>query len=279
MPSLPSTPPAPGPRPWLARLTARPGPPTATLRARAGAAVMAVPGRYSVTYLLIGADRIIVVDVGSVTDHERILRAIAWLGRLAAEVRFIVPTHLHMDHVIGIDALAGRLGVPVVLGPVGYEAATAGRKLRFPRGLHVLRALPTYVMQGAPSGALADWRVGLEFGFPWSKNRFRAPLVPSLDPDDTVLGLPGWTILQTPGHADDAICLYHRAARFLVAGDTVRNFSGGEWNPLCADRLAYQRTQRRLRQLAVETIFPGHGPVIEGAAAVERLRTLPRYAP
>ncbi|MBW2527154.1 MAG: MBL fold metallo-hydrolase, partial [Deltaproteobacteria bacterium] len=219
------------------------------------------------------------VDVGSVTDHPRILAALEWLGRKPADVRCAVPTHLHMDHVIGLDSLAERLSVPVVLGHVAYEAVTAGRKLRFPRGLHVLRALPTYVMQGAPTGALSDWQVGLEFGFPWSKNRFRSPVVPCLETDESVLGLPGWTVIHTPGHADDAICLYHAAARYLVAGDTVRNFSGGEWNPLGCDPEAYARTKRRLAELDVETIFPGHGPPIDGPRVVDRLRTLPRFAP
>lgn len=267
------------PRPLLARLTAKAGPPTCALHDRAGAQVMAVPGRYSVTYLLLAQGAVVVVDVGSVTDHDCILAALAWLGRAPSEVRCVVPTHLHMDHVIGIDSLAVRLGVPIVLGHVAFEAVTQGRQLRFPRGLHVLRALPTYVMQGAPSGALSDWRVGLEFGFPWSKNRFRAPLVPSLERDDTVLGLPGWTVIHTPGHADDAICLHHREARFLVAGDTVRNFSGGEWNPLGCDPGQYARTKTELRQLDVETVFPGHGPVLQGVDVVHRLETLPRFAP
>ena len=75
------------------------------------------------------------------------------------------PTH----HIIGIDGFARRLGVPVLLGHVAYEAVTRGARLRFPKPRHLLRAIPTYIMQGAPSSSLADWMVGLEFGFPWSK--------------------------------------------------------------------------------------------------------------
>ena len=276
---VPSGPPPAAPRPLLARLTAKPGPPVTRVVSRDGAMVMAVPGRYSVTYLLVGPSSVVVVDVGSLTDHERILAALAWLGRPLSQVRGVLPTHLHMDHIIGVDSFARRLGVPIFLGHVAYEAVTRGRKLRYPRGLHLLRAIPTYVMQGAPWGALADWRVGLEFGFPWSKNRFSAPLVPCLETDTSVLGVPGWTIIHTPGHADDAICVHHAASRMLVAGDSVRNFSGGEWNPLGSDPAAYARSKARLQQLEVETIFPGHGPIVEGPQIVQRLRTLPRYAP
>ncbi len=265
--------------PLLARLTAESGAPVTRVCSRGDAAVMAVPGRYSVTYLLLGPNAVVIVDVGSVTDHERIIDAIRWLGRPLSQVRFVMPTHLHVDHIVGIDGLARRLGVPILLGHVAFEAVTTGRRLRFPRPLHVLRATPTWVMQGAPRCPTADSRVGLEFGFPFSKNRFTAPLVPCLETDHSVLGLSDWTVLHTPGHADDAVCLYHAEARFLVAGDTVRNFNGGEWNPLLCDAEAYGRTRARLCRLEVDTVFPGHGPVLEGPGILHRLRTLPRYAP
>lgn len=275
----PSEPLPAAPRPLLARWMSKPGPPVTRVVARGGGTVVAVPGRYSVCYLLLGEASVVVVDIGSLADHEQIIATLAALGRPLSQVRGVLPTHLHMDHIIGVDSFARRLGVPILLGHVAYEAVTRGRKLRYPRGRHLLRAIPTYLMQGAPRGVLADWRVGLEFGFPWSKNRFSAPLVPCLETDSSVLGVPGWTVLHTPGHSDDAVCVHHAAGRLLVAGDTVRNFSGGEWNPLGSDPVAYDRTKERLRQLPVETIFPGHGPVLEGPQIVHRLRQLPRFAP
>jgi glyoxylase-like metal-dependent hydrolase (beta-lactamase superfamily II) len=184
-----------------------------------------------------------------------------------------------MDHIMGVDALALRLGVPVTLGTVAHAVVTAGRPSRFPRPLHLLRAIPTYFLQGAPLVPVVDLRRGLDFGFPWSKNRFRAPLAAFAADPEPLPGLPGWRVLDTPGHADDAICLYHAAAGFLVAGDTIRNFLGGEWNPLLCDAAAYADTRRRLAELPVRTIFPGHGPLIEGEAAMHALRTLPAWMP
>lgn len=264
----------------LARLTTPVGPARAcVVSGDGGAEVVAVPGRYCVTYLLLGSDAVVVVDIGSVTDHALIARAMERIDRPPTQLRTVVPTHLHMDHIIGIDDFACARGLPVTLGAVARDAVTRGTRLRFPRGLHTLRAVPTYFMQGAPRAPLADWRRGLGFGFPWSRNRFRAALGQALEHGAPLPWIPGWTVLHTPGHADDAICLYHAEARFLVGGDTVRNFLGGEWNPLGCDPADYRRSKAQLRELDVETVFPGHGPVFRGEDVLRRLRTLPRYMP
>ena len=149
--------------------------------------------------------------------------------------------------------------------------------------MHTLRAVPTYVMQGAPRGAVADWLHGLDFGFPWSKNRFRSPIthlpghghpLPGLEPE-----LESWTVLETPGHADDAICLHHAEAGWLVAGDTLRNFLGGEWNPLVCDTPLYERTRRLLQALPISTVMPGHGPIFEVPGGLATLGHRPWWLP
>jgi glyoxylase-like metal-dependent hydrolase (beta-lactamase superfamily II) len=81
-------------------------------------------------------------------------------------------------------------------------------------------------------------------------------------------------VLSTPGHADEAICLHHPASGFLVAGDTVRNFLGGEWNPLLTDPDDYRASMQRLLALPVQAVFPGHGPALLGEGMLKRLRPL-----
>jgi len=267
------------PRPWWARLTAPPGPAVSRLVTRGNAAVMCVPGRYSVTYLLLGPESVVAADVGSITDVELVLAALRWLGRPLEQVRYVTPTHLHMDHVMGLDALARTLAAPVALGRVAYENVTAGRELRWPPRWALVRALGTYFQQGAPRPPPLEVRRGLDFGFPWARNRFTARLAPPLEYGAPLPEMPGWTLLHTPGHADDAVCLYHEEARFLVSGDTVRNFLGGEWNPLLCDPEDYARTKRRLLELDVEAIFPGHGPVVEGSGLIGKLKKYPFFVP
>ncbi|MBI5500345.1 MAG: MBL fold metallo-hydrolase [Deltaproteobacteria bacterium] len=231
------------------------------------------------TYLLLAPRSVGVIDLGSQADIPVVLDAMRVLGRAPSEVCWVAPTHLHFDHVLGIDAFARRLGVPILLGRVAHEATTGRRRLRFPSRLHLLRAIPTWPMQGLPFPPWADWRDGFGFGFPGAPNRFRARQLAPPEHGAPLPGLPGWSLLDGPGHADDAVLFHHPGSGCLVAGDTVRNFYGGEWNPLLCDRHDYARTQALIRSLPVETLLPAHGPVINGPEPVARLRTLPAWMP
>ncbi len=265
--------------PLLARLLAPAGPPRELRVTRAGADVLVVPGRYCVTYVLLGGSTIGVVDIGSQADSPAILDALARAGRAVEDVRWVMPTHLHFDHVMGIDAFARRLGVPVALGSVAHAGVTGRRRLRYPHWLRLCRAIPTWPMQGLPFPPPADWRQALSHGLPGGRGPFGPALLGPLAHGTALPGLPGWTLLDGPGHADEAILLHHEASGLLIAGDTIRNFYGGEWNPLLCDREDYARTQAAIRALHVEAVLPAHGPVVEGPAVVERLRSYPPYVP
>lgn len=270
--------PFPSRRPLLARLTSVSGPPDAGVRRHGDAAVMAVPNRYSVTYLLVGPEAVVVVDVGSVMDVVRVMQAVAWLDRPLSQVAAVIPTHLHFDHVMGIDSLARTVGAPVMMGTTAHRAVLEGRPPRFPDRQRRWHAWAGWPMQGLPFLPEPDWREGLAFGTPWGRNPFRAGILPLAD-GDGLPGVPGWRVLDTPGHSDDHIGLFHEAAGWLVCGDTIRNFLGGEWNPLWTDADAFARTRRRLLGLPVSAVFPGHGPVLEGGDVLQRVRLLPPYLP
>lgn len=155
----------------------------------------------------------------------------------------------------------------------------ASRPLRFPHRLAFLRAAPTWPMQGMPIFAADDLRRGLDFGFPWSKNRFRAPLLALPGHNAPLPGFDGWTVLETPGHADDALCLHHARTGWLISGDTLRNFLGGEWNPLQCDPTAYQRTRARLSALPIRRVLPGHGPTFTTPNGLATLPQRPWWHP
>lgn len=261
-------------RPLVARLTAPAGPPGFEVVSRAGTTVVALPCKFGVTYIIETGERLAVVDVGSNEDVALIEEFLERTGWSPDRVSCILPSHLHFDHVLGVDALARCLGAGLALGRVAAEQVDGRRAVRHPPWLQLVRAVPTWPMQGLPLPHAGDWGGFLEFYVrPVRPRRFTAPVRCVLQHGSPVPDLTGWTVLETPGHSDEGLCLYHERARFLVTGDTVRNFLGGEWNPLVADRASYDRTKAMLRSLDVETVFPGHGPILSGRNIVGRLRT------
>ncbi|KJY43495.1 beta-lactamase [Streptomyces sp. NRRL B-1568] len=79
-------------------------------------------------------------------------------------------------------------------------------------------------------------------------------------------------VLSTPGHTADSLCFHLPADRAVLTGDTVL----GRGTTMVAHpdgRLGdYLDSLRRLRSLAVDdgvdTVLPGHGPVLEDAQGV-----------
>jgi glyoxylase-like metal-dependent hydrolase (beta-lactamase superfamily II) len=66
--------------------------------------------------------------------------------------------------------------------------------------------------------------------------------------------------IATPGHAPDHVSLL--AARALFTGDTVLGTGSVFISPGEGSLSAYLESLRRLRELDVEAILPGHGPVV-----------------
>ena len=220
------------------------------------------------------------MDVGSHEDVGLIVGFLEHTGWPDGSVACILPTHLHFDHVLGVDALARRLGAGLALGRIAAEQVEGKRAVRHPPWLQLVRAVPTWPMQGLPLPHDRDWRGFLDFYVrPVRPRRFSAPVRHVLEHGSPLPDLDAWTLLETPGHSDESVCLYHEKARFLITGDTIRNFLGGEWNPLVTDREAYNRTKSVLRSLDVETVFPGHGPVLRGRNIVGKLCTPSRLCP
>ncbi len=81
-------------------------------------------------------------------------------------------------------------------------------------------------------------------------------------------------VIHTPGHTMDSICLYHHPTRSLFTGDTVLPYAISSPDPAGGGKIEYHLfTLRRLLSMDIDTVLPGHGSpvttdgkkVIEGA--------------
>ena len=150
--------------------------------------------------------------------------------RLRSEVRYVILTHAHADHVYG-----------AYLFP---EADVVGHLLS--RELMVKQTRPALAAARQRNAALAEVHLRL----------------PSLLTErEAAIRLGGFTLTlrHSPGHAPDVISVYIREEKVLFASDTVMPvpyFITGDINNL-------RRSLRALKEVApVEDLVQGHGAVL-----------------
>lgn len=218
-------------------------------------------------YLLADAGEAFLVDTAFV--HGQSWEHIPQLMRAASigpgQLRGLVLTHTHIDHVGHIRALEDRLGLPGHLHPdeeltsvwaapenrglfqswldeQGVDPATAVRLLQLlERGPE---PLPRHIQRVAHGQILR-------------------------------IGTAVWTVLHTPGHTPGHVCLFRESDGTLLTGDHLLpndspNISvrpGQPYNPLGR----YLAALRMIGELPVRLALPGHGdPIVDIATLLNR---------
>ena len=96
----------------------------------------------------------------------------------------------------------------------------------------------------------------------------RAPVVPLVDGEVIDAGNASLRALHTPGHALDHLCFYLEGAASLFAGDNVLGEGTAVIAPPDGNMRDYLASLRRLRELHIDRIYPGHFRPLDGGAAV-----------
>ena len=167
----------------------------------------------------------LVVDPGD--DIDEIL---AIIRRHQLQLKAIVITHAHIDHIGGAQKLKQATGAPVYMNRNDVELQ---------RMLDV---------QAAWLGMREPERVEIDS--------------PAKEGDRLVVGVAEFHIIETPGHTQGSISLWLPSESKLVAGDTLFRDSIGRTDLPGGDGKQILRSiQDKLLPLPAETVvIPGHGP-------------------
>jgi len=160
------------------------------------------------------------------------------LGYTPSDVRKIILTHGHYEHVMGTFEL-----------------------LRYP-GIGAGDGLEIILHEKGPEGFMENIR------------KFDHPLTITSVRGGEILDVSGFEmeVLPTPGHTMDSICLYHGASATLFSGDTVLPYAVAGPDPVAGGKIEYQIfTLQRLLGMKVENLLPGHGTPVghEGKRVIE----------
>jgi glyoxylase-like metal-dependent hydrolase (beta-lactamase superfamily II) len=227
-------------------------------------------GTWIVNWYLLADDEGVTVIDGAVPAYSRQLEpGLAELGRSLDDVKAIVLTHAHADHVGVVRKLQARLGIPVYVHRADRDLATTAKSFGRNDGsmLPYLRRPMTY-------------RLLFELGRNGGMIPQKIENVTVFDDGDE-LPVPGRPhAIHSPGHTDGHTSFV--AGDVLFAGDALCTLNPltGERGPQLMPSAFNRSTEQALASLDnlvgthASLLVPGHGdPVREPNGAIGQART------
>jgi glyoxylase-like metal-dependent hydrolase (beta-lactamase superfamily II) len=218
-------------------------------------------------YLVEDDDGITVVDAGLPPSWRSLKFALRKLGASLDDLRAIVLTHAHFDHVGFAERARKELGLPVWVS--SGDAELAGHPHRY----ETERLPLLYLLR--PKGARILGRMGAA-GALW------APAISQVHvfAGDQPLAVPGRPrVVPTPGHTHGHVALHLPERDVLIAGDAIVTLDPytGKRGPRLVAKAATADTDQALDSLDAiaatdaRLLLPGHGEPFAGAAMAAAL--------
>lgn len=217
-------------------------------------------------YLVEEGGEVAIVDAGLPGQWDDLPDELAAMGRTLADVRCVLLTHGHSDHIGFAERMRSERHVPVWIHEA--DAALARGEVPNPaRGTGPIRPLPL----------LAFLWLGLR------KGGLKRPVVREVSTygDGATLDAPGSPrVTLTPGHTPGSAVLHSEAYEVAFVGDAFATLAvttgerGPRVAPFTADAEQAIDSLSRIERLPAKVALPGHGdPWTQGLeAAVSEVR-------
>ena len=164
----------------------------------------------------------LIVDPGDEPD-----RIIDFIREEKLQIKYVVCTHAHFDHVGAVSDIKQETGAQIVIhrDEIDIYRSTGDQAILWGFELEVLPEPDMLVSEG----------------------------------DVLEVGSLKFIVIHTPGHSPGSICL--SGEDILITGDTVFAGSVGRTDLYGGSIVQLKKSFKRIMSFAAETkIFPGHGP-------------------
>ncbi len=181
----------------------------------------------------------IIIDPGCFGENEE-QRLVHYLRDNQLTPQFIVNTHAHFDHLMGLRFLKEQYDIPFYLHPMEEENLKRASNIARLFGFHMIQPGCDYT--------------------------------PLEDGGTLTVGISALKVLHTPGHSPGSVCLYDEQSHRLFTGDLLFAGSVGRTDLPGGDYDLLERSlSEKIRSLPLQTVvLPGHGPATTLADELER---------
>jgi glyoxylase-like metal-dependent hydrolase (beta-lactamase superfamily II) len=217
-------------------------------------------------YLVEEVGAVTIIDAGVPAYYADLTAELAAMGRTIEDVRALVLTHGHEDHIGFAERLRVEHGVPVSIHAL--DAALARGQAKNPSagmGERKLGSLLRYLLWLARHGAM----------------RVKSLTVVGTFEPGTTLDVPGaLRVIHTPGHTPGSVTFHAPGHDAIFVGDALATDAviserhGPQVCPFAADPDAALSSLANIEPLEAHWLLPGHGSPWTGgvAAAVAAAR-------